>query len=141
MGVVILKWHVLHSRGIPLNLGYRVLPEGHSTHTQTAVDVWEKMKSEWFVAILICSLCFNLAPADRTDCVEIRRTCLRNCFFNDYPGCRETCITQYEMCLRQIKKGNGASSSKSRREYRRTNPRGAVIQFILREVKELVRRF
>ncbi|KAL5011572.1 hypothetical protein ScPMuIL_010123 [Solemya velum] len=104
-----------------------------------------KPQREWFVVILICSLCFNLAPANKKDCTTVRDACLANCDNKPFPGCKELCHDSYEMCLRQNKQGHRKDYRKpnkpNRRRYRKTNPRGAVIQYILRGVEELARRF
>ncbi|KAL5011577.1 hypothetical protein ScPMuIL_010128 [Solemya velum] len=73
------------------------------------------MEREWFAVILICSLCFNLAPAKR-DCASKRDICLKHCDDKPYGGCRESCHEYYEICLRQNKRGH-------RRDYKRPNKR------------------
>ncbi|KAL5011574.1 hypothetical protein ScPMuIL_010125 [Solemya velum] len=101
-----------------------------------------KPQREWFVVILICSLCFNLASANKKECATVLDGCLATCDKTPYPGCKELCHDSYEMCLKQNKNGHRKKyrQPNSKRKYRRTNPSGAVIQFILRGAEELARR-
>ncbi|KAL5012406.1 hypothetical protein ScPMuIL_010957 [Solemya velum] len=107
------------------------------------------MKTECFVAILICSLCFNLALAGyavEAKCRAARERCLANCSNVPYGGCEKMCEQDFQTCLRNSKKGYREPTSKRKKRRRkkiisRSNPRSAVIQFLMRQAKEMIQRF